>query len=103
MVLGWSFRTFLGLSKKLKKEHIQQYRPDDPLWESIHHDSDSPFWVQSKRVGITNSIVRAEPAAIAAAILQDHSYMATGSPSSLHQIGKIVSRASASACPRPHP
>eukprot|EP00983_Pelagomonas_calceolata_P035035 1095801-Pelagomonas_calceolata.AAC.1 len=53
-----------------------------------HPDNDSPNHVQPNRAGITNTIVKAELAATAAAILQGHSHIAIDSLSSLHQIKK---------------
>eukprot|EP00983_Pelagomonas_calceolata_P117469 1160419-Pelagomonas_calceolata.AAC.4 len=51
-----------------------------------HLDNDSPDYVQPYGEGITNTIVRAELAAKAAAILQGHSHIAPDSLSSIHQI-----------------
>eukprot|EP00983_Pelagomonas_calceolata_P024155 759868-Pelagomonas_calceolata.AAC.1 len=47
-----------------------------------------PNYVQPNGAGITNTIVRAELAAITAAILQGHSHIASASLFSLHQIRK---------------
>eukprot|EP00983_Pelagomonas_calceolata_P084115 1156298-Pelagomonas_calceolata.AAC.1 len=55
-----------------------------------HPASDSPNYVQPNGAGITNTIVRAELAAIAASILQGHSCIATDSLSSLNQIRKQI-------------
>eukprot|EP00983_Pelagomonas_calceolata_P050970 1142207-Pelagomonas_calceolata.AAC.2 len=49
-----------------------------------HPDNDSPNYVQPNGTGITHTIVRAELAAIAAAILQGYSHIATNSLPSLH-------------------
>jgi len=48
----------------------------------------TPSCVEPNGMGITNTIKRAELAAIAAAILHGHSHIATDSLSSLHQIRK---------------
>eukprot|EP00983_Pelagomonas_calceolata_P021127 662828-Pelagomonas_calceolata.AAC.1 len=53
-----------------------------------HPNSDSSKCVQPNGAGITNTILRAELAAVPAAILQGHSHIATGSLSSLHRIRK---------------
>eukprot|EP00983_Pelagomonas_calceolata_P071222 1151125-Pelagomonas_calceolata.AAC.2 len=53
-----------------------------------HPEKERPSYVQPNETGITNTIVRAELAAIAAAILRGHSHIATDSLSSLHQIRK---------------
>eukprot|EP00983_Pelagomonas_calceolata_P084368 1156351-Pelagomonas_calceolata.AAC.4 len=59
---------------------------------------------KSNRAGITNTIVTADLAAIAAAIPQGHSHIATDSLPSLHEKKVItVSRASSPPCPRPYP
>eukprot|EP00983_Pelagomonas_calceolata_P046376 1140131-Pelagomonas_calceolata.AAC.2 len=50
---------------------------------------DTPNYVQPNEAGITNAIARAESTAIAAAILQGHSHIATDSLSSLHQLIQI--------------
>eukprot|EP00983_Pelagomonas_calceolata_P042804 1138661-Pelagomonas_calceolata.AAC.3 len=66
---------------------LSQPSPQMALYlPAIHHVHDSPNYV----AGITNTIARAELAAIAASILQGHSYIATDSLSSLHQIRKQI-------------
>eukprot|EP00983_Pelagomonas_calceolata_P009871 319578-Pelagomonas_calceolata.AAC.1 len=55
-----------------------------------HPDNDSSNYVKPNGAGITRTSVRAEIAAIAAAILQGHSHIATDSLSSLHQIRKQI-------------
>eukprot|EP00983_Pelagomonas_calceolata_P043922 1139084-Pelagomonas_calceolata.AAC.3 len=53
-----------------------------------HPQKERPSYVQPNRTGITYTIVRAELAAIAAAILRGHPHIATDSLYSLHQIRK---------------
>ncbi len=53
-----------------------------------HPATSTPSFVEPNGMGITNTINRAELAAITAAILHDHSHIATDSLSSLHQIRK---------------
>ncbi len=65
--------------------------------------------VEPYGAGITNTIGRAELAAIAAALIHDHTHIATDSLTSLHQIRKqllyttYVSRETPSSCPRRRP
>ena len=55
---------------------------------TYHPATATPNFVESNGAGITNTIGRAELAAITAAILHGHTYIATDSLSSLHQIRK---------------
>jgi len=55
---------------------------------TYHPATSTPSFVESNGMGITNTINRAELAAITAAILHGHSHIATDSLSSLHQIRK---------------
>ncbi len=55
---------------------------------TYHPATSTPTFVQPSDMSITNTINRAELAAITAAILHGHSHVATDSLSSLHQIRK---------------
>jgi len=55
-----------------------------------HHSSGNSNLVEPNGVGITNTIGRAELAAIAAAITYNHIHIATDSLTSLHQIKKLM-------------
>eukprot|EP00983_Pelagomonas_calceolata_P013149 420079-Pelagomonas_calceolata.AAC.1 len=52
--------------------------------------SDSKNLVEPNGAGITNTIGRAELAAIAAALAHEHTHVATDSLSSLHQLRKHI-------------
>jgi len=56
--------------------------------DTYHPATSTPSFVEPCSMGFTNTINRAELAAITAAILHGHSHIATDSLSSLHQIRK---------------
>ncbi len=55
---------------------------------TYHPATSTPSFVEPNSMGITNTINRAELAAFTAAILHNHSHIATDSLLSLHQIRK---------------
>eukprot|EP00983_Pelagomonas_calceolata_P115998 1160258-Pelagomonas_calceolata.AAC.7 len=81
----WSLKFRIG-----KSGHTQMAAANSTLENNdvYHPANDSPNYIQPNGVGITNTNLRAELAAVAAAILQGHSHIATDSLSSLHQIRK---------------
>jgi len=74
----------------------------DQVYNIYHPHLNVSHYVNPKGMGITNTISRADLAAIAAAVIHGYSHIATDSLTSLHQIKKQLYLTPESPSP-PHP
>jgi len=71
---------------------LQKYEVGQDTGSDVYHPHLNVFrYVNPKGMGITNTISRAELAAIAAAVIHGYSHIAIDSLTSLHQIKKQLS------------